>query len=63
MATLDQWEIALEDQTKILKECQEKRGLKSCLGCQEVNKCKLRDDYVRAVYDSMSKGVGGGFEF
>ncbi|MEA3492507.1 MAG: hypothetical protein U9R27_11470 [Campylobacterota bacterium] len=63
MALLDQWEIALEDKTKELQKCQQTKNLKSCLGCKEVNECKLRDAYVKAVYDSMSKGAGGGFEF
>ena len=63
MAQLDRWEIALEDKVKELKACQEQKGLKSCLGCSEVNDCQLRDAYVKAVYDSMSKDAGGGFEF
>ena len=63
MAFMDEWEILLEDKTKELKECQVSKNLKSCLGCQEINSCTLRDTYVKAVYDSMSKGEGGGFEF
>ncbi len=63
MALLDQWEIALEDKTKELQNCQQEKNLKSCLGCKEVNSCELRDAYVKAVYDSMSKGASGGFEF
>lgn len=63
MAELNQWEIALEEQLKQLKECQERHKFKSCLPCPELNKCALRDEYVKAVYDSMSKGKGGGFEF
>ena len=59
----DQWEIALEEKTRELKACQQERGLKSCLGCEKINNCELRDAYVKAVYDSMSKGAGGGFEF
>jgi len=30
---------------------------------KELNSCQLRDNYVKAVYESMSKGAGGGFEF
>ncbi len=63
MAFMDEWEIALEDKAKELKECQQSKGLKSCLGCKEVNNCALRDAYVKAVFESMSKGSGGGFEF
>jgi len=63
MALMDEWEILLEDKTKELKECQKSKDLKSCLGCEEINSCDLRDSYVKAVYDSMSRGGGGGFEF
>ena len=63
MAKMEQWDIALEEKTKELKTCQQEKGLKSCLGCEEVNNCDIRDSYVKAVYESMSKGVGGGFEF
>ena len=63
MAFMDEWEIALEDKNREIKECQESRDLKSCLGCEKVNDCELRDSYVKAVYESMSKGEGGGFEF
>jgi len=63
MALIDEWEILLEDKTKELKECQESKNIKSCLGCDQVNSCELRDSYVKAVYDSMSRGDGGGFEF
>ena len=63
MAFMDEWEIALEDKTKELEECQAIKNLKSCLGCVDVNSCRLRDEYVKAVYESMSKGEGGEFEF
>lgn len=63
MAQLDRWEIALEDKTQELKVCQEQNGLKSCLGCAKVNDCQIRDEYVKTVYESMSKGTTGGFEF
>jgi len=60
---MDAWEIVLEEKSRELKECQVSRDLKSCLGCRELNSCTLRDEYVKAVYESMSKGEGGGFEF
>jgi hypothetical protein len=63
MALMSEWEIALEDKSIELQECQTSKGIKSCLGCKEVNSCNLRDEYVKAVYESMSKGEGGGFEF
>ena len=63
MAEFTQWELALEEKTIELKACQQERELKSCLSCEKINDCELRDSYVRAVYESMSKGAGGGFEF
>ncbi len=63
MALMSEWEIALEDKSIELKKCQTSKGIKSCLGCKELNNCNLRDEYVKAVYESMSKGEGGGFEF
>lgn len=63
MAEANQWELLLEEKTEELKACQQAKGLKSCLSCEKVNDCELRDSYVKAVYESMSKGAGGGFEF
>jgi len=63
MALMSQWEIALEDKLKELQGCQTSKGLKSCLGCKELNNCPLRDSYIKAVYESMNKGDSGGFEF
>jgi hypothetical protein len=31
--------------------------------CEVLLSCELREAYVKAVYDSMNKGTGGGFEF
>jgi len=59
----DKWELALEEKLIELKECQQKNNLNSCFKCVLVLKCELRDSYVKAVYESMNKGSGGGFEF
>ncbi len=59
----DRYEIALEEALKELKACQKQKGLSSCLECKEVIGCKVRNSYVKAVYESMNKGKGGGFEF
>jgi hypothetical protein len=59
----DQWEQALDLKHSELQQCQREHTLKSCLGCSELLDCTLRDAYVKAVYESMSKGHGGGFEF
>ena len=49
--------------TQALQECQKTKQLSSCLACEDVIGCKVRDDYVKAVYQSMNKGEDGGFEF
>ena len=62
-AQLDKWELALEKKLIELKECQKKESVDSCMSCTKVLNCTLRDSYVKAVYESMNKGSGGGFEF
>ncbi len=60
---LDQWKIALKQKRVEVEECQQNQGLSSCLKCTKLLNCELRDNYIKIVYDSMSKGEGGGFEF
>jgi hypothetical protein len=60
---LDEWQLALKAQIKILQECQQNNQVTSCMQCSEILDCPTRDEYVKAVYDSMNKGTGGGFEF
>jgi len=59
----DRWEQILDKKLILLKQCQQDHALKSCLACPELLACPVRDAYVKAVYESMSKGHGGGFEF
>lgn len=59
----DQWEIALDEQIKILNECQQSFGFEGCEPCEKILDCVIRKNYVVAVYQSMNKGSGGGFEF
>ena len=54
---------ALEIKTKELKNCQIKNNIDSCMQCDKIIGCKVRQDYVIAVHQSMNKGTGGGFEF
>ncbi|XPV70047.1 MAG: hypothetical protein ACNI25_05605 [Halarcobacter sp.] len=66
--TLDKWEESLEEVLLELKKCQEEKfGVQSCKSqenfCENFFDCELRKKYVLAVYESMSKGAGGGFEF
>ena len=59
----DKWEQSLDEELAKLERCQLDRGLDSCLACLEFDECLIRNSYIKAVYESMSKGKGGGFEF
>lgn len=61
--SLDRWQIALQEQKTALEKCQTEQHLTSCMQCPKILDCTIRDAYVKAVYDSMNKGQGGGFEF
>jgi len=61
--TLDEWQILLIQKKSELESCQKKHQVSSCLKCEKLLDCTMRDSYIKAVYDSMSKGEGGGFEF
>jgi len=60
---IDFYEAKLKEQTEILQQCQKTHKVKSCMLCKEVIGCMTRKSYVNAVYQSMNKGKGGGFEF
>ncbi|CAI8194968.1 MAG: hypothetical protein ABF301_07440 [Sulfurovum sp.] len=60
---LDEWELKLEEQLKVLQACQGDKNLSSCNPCDKFFGCELRKKYVKSVYESMSKGSSGGFEF
>ena len=53
----------LDKQKQLLQECQASKGFSSCLSCELIENCEIRDNYVKSVYASMNKGVDGGFEF
>ncbi|MEA1954982.1 MAG: hypothetical protein U9N02_00635 [Campylobacterota bacterium] len=59
----DKFELHLDEMVKKLKECQDAKAIKSCSICEKYLTCELRDSYVKSVYNSMSKGDTGGFEF
>jgi len=59
----NKWEQALDAELIKLQKCQQEQGLKSCLPCPKLLNCNIRDTYIKSVYESMSKGAGGGFEF
>ena len=62
-AQKDEFELELERQREILRACQREKGLNSCFACEAMFECKTRKNYVDAVYSSLSKGDGGGFDF
>ncbi|MDD3462338.1 MAG: hypothetical protein PHW07_01705 [Sulfurospirillaceae bacterium] len=59
----DIYQKNLEEKSRFLKECQESKGFKSCLNCEDIFTCEIRKKYVISAHQSMSKGDGGGFEF
>jgi hypothetical protein len=61
--TPDRFEARLDEIKTRLQQCQKEKQVKSCTACEHLIGCELRHSYVKAVYDSMSKGETGGFEF
>lgn len=61
--TNNPYEAKLEEAKNALQECQASKGLESCLNCPSLIGCPIRTAYVRTVYESMSKGETGGFDF
>jgi len=61
--TKDKWQVILDAEILILKQCQINNNLNSCMQCKELLDCEIRDKYIKIVYESMNKGSGGGFEF
>jgi len=59
----DVFETRLDAMIEQVKACQSEHAVKSCSLCEKYLACDLRKSYVSAVYDSMSKGETGGFEF
>ncbi|MEA2098675.1 MAG: hypothetical protein U9P72_00935 [Campylobacterota bacterium] len=60
---LDKFERHLDEMILKLQKCQQDKNLKSCSLCEQYLECELRTDYIKSVYNSMSKGETGGFEF
>ena len=68
----DVFELELESRLQELRTCQSAKGLlpsednpqaPGCFGCNDLDSCQLRQDYVKAVYKSMNKGQAGDFAF
>ncbi|MCK9490448.1 MAG: hypothetical protein M0Q24_00025 [Sulfurimonas sp.] len=59
----DKFELYLDEMIQKVQDCQKDRTLESCSLCEKYLACELRTEYISAVYNSMSKGETGGFEF
>ena len=59
----DKFEERLMQMLEVLQECQTQHSLQSCSDCDKFLDCELRTNYIKSVYNSMSKGDTGGFEF
>lgn len=57
------FEQKLDEKISLLQQCQQKQSFTSCMQCDALLGCEVRDAYVKAVYDSMSKGQQGNFDF
>ena len=60
---LDEWQLAFAQKKTMLETCQIEHQVRSCMSCEKLLDCEVRDAYIKAVYNSMSKGASGGFEF
>lgn len=59
----DIFEQNLQEKKALLQACQKEKELFTCSDCEKMFECEIRKTYVKAVYESMAKGHGGGFEF
>ena len=59
----DSYEKDLEAKKELLQACQNSKNVVTCSDCEKMFECDTRKSYVKAVYESMAKGHGGGFEF
>ena len=59
----DKFELHLDEMIPKVHACQKEKNLSTCSACEAYIGCELRKEYVEAVYNSMSKGDTGGFEF
>ena len=59
----DIYEQDLQEKKVLLQACQQNKNVVTCSDCEKMFECETRKTYVKAVYESMAKGHGGGFEF
>jgi coenzyme F420-reducing hydrogenase alpha subunit len=63
MPEQSEYETRLDEAITVLQECQTEHTLTSCYECEKCIGCEIRTRYIRSVYESMSKGEIGGFDF
>ena len=63
MESSEIFEQRLDETLQKLQSCQNDQNVATCNDCERCIGCEIRQAYVQAVYDSMSKGETGGFEF
>lgn len=61
--SLEKYGEKFKIQSSILVDCQNEKELKSCFACEYLLNCEIRKTYVKTVYESMSHGEVGEFEF
>lgn len=59
----DIYEERLDTSIVELQSCQQEHNVSSCYVCERCIGCEIRTRYIRSVYESMSKGETGGFDF
>ncbi|MCE3040090.1 hypothetical protein [Helicobacter anatolicus] len=59
----DIFEQKLHNTLQNLQECQKNKNFTSCMQCEKILQCQIRQEYVKSVYESMNKGEQGAFEF
>lgn len=57
------YEERLDASIAELQNCQQEQNVSSCYVCERCIGCEIRTRYIRSVYESMSKGETGGFDF
>lgn len=60
---LDRFAKTLEDKITLLQECQANKQVQTCSNCESFIGCEVRASYVKAVYENLTKGQQGGFDF
>ena len=54
---------ALDIALEAMQRCQKEKNFKTCSVCEVFLECEIRKEYIKKVYESMSKGATGGFDF